>query len=93
MSSDPRPPCFDVAHLGHVEMLTDRFEDIIGSALLDPAEYLPENDDPRKLVPPGSSFNAVIAIASPSPAATGFKLNVCYRLTGRQLRCANHDFK
>lgn len=78
--------------LVHVS-LTDRFEDIIGSAILDPADYLPENADPRKPVPPGSSFNAVIAIASPSPEATGFKLNVCYRLAGGQLRCADHDFK
>ena len=78
--------------LVHVS-LTDRFEDIIGSSILDPADYLPEEADPRKPVPPGSSFNAVIAIASPSPEATGFKLNVCYRLTGGQLRCADHDFK
>ena len=78
--------------LVHVS-LTDRFEDIIGSAILEPADYLPENADPRKPVPPGSSFNAVIAIASPSPEATGFKLNVCYRLAGGQLRCADHDFK
>jgi predicted Zn finger-like uncharacterized protein len=78
--------------LVHVS-LTDRFEDIIGSSILDPADYLPEEADPRKPVPPGSSFNAVIAIASPSPEATGFKLNVCYRLAGGQLRCADHDFK
>ena len=78
--------------LVHVS-LTDRFEDIIGSAILDPVDYLPENADPRKPVPPGSSFNAVITIASPSPEATGFKLNVCYRLAGGQLRCADHDFK
>lgn len=73
--------------------LTDRFEDIIGSAVLEPAEYLPEDADPRKPVPPGSSFNAVVSIASPSPDATGFKLNVCYRIGGGQLRCADHDFK
>ncbi len=73
--------------------LTDRFEDIIGSAVMEPAEYLPENADPSKAVAPGSSFNAVISIDSPSPDATGFKLNVCYRLAGGQLRCADHDFK
>ena len=59
----------------------------------DPAEYLVEDADPRKLVPPGNTFNAVISIESPSEAATGFKLNVCYRLTGGQLRCAIEDFK
>ena len=86
-SEEPLP--YPLVHLS----LTDRFEDIIGSAVMEPAEYLPENSDPRKPVEPGSSFNAVISIDSPSPDATGFKLNVCYRLTGGQLRCADHDFK
>lgn len=86
-SEEPLP--YPLVHLS----LTDRFEDIIGSAVMEPAEYLPENSDPRKPVAPGSSFNAVISIDSPSPDATGFKLNVCYRLTGGQLRCADHDFK
>jgi predicted Zn finger-like uncharacterized protein len=87
-NSDDALP-YPLVHLS----LTDRFEDIIGSAVLDPGEYLPENADPRKLVPPGNTFNAVISINSPSEDATGFKLNVCYRLTGGQLRCADHDFK
>jgi predicted Zn finger-like uncharacterized protein len=73
--------------------LTDRFEDVIGSAVLEPADFLPENADPRKLVPPGNTFNAVIAVESPSEDATGFKLNVCYRLASGQLRCADQDFK
>ena len=78
--------------LVHVS-LTDRFEDIIGSRVLEPGEYLPENADPRKLVPAGNTFNAVISIASPDAEATGFKLNVCYRLADRRLRCAVEDFK
>jgi hypothetical protein len=78
--------------LVHVS-LTDRFEEIIGSRVLEPGEYLPENADPRKLVPPGNTFNAVISIASPDAEATGFKLNVCYRLANRRLRCAVEDFK
>ncbi len=86
-SDEPLP--YPLVHLS----LTDRFEDIIGSALMEPAEYLAENADPRRSVPPGSSFNAVISIESPSPDATGFKLNVCYRLAGGRLRCADHDFK
>ena len=86
-SDDPLP--FPLVHLS----LTDRFEDIIGSTVLEPAEYLPESADPRTLVPPGNTFNAVIAIDSPSPDATGFKLNVCYRLASGQLRCPDHDFK
>jgi len=73
--------------------LTDRFEETIGSRMLDPAEYLPTDLDPRKLVEPGNTFNAVITIKSASEDATGFKLNVCYRLSNGQLRCAIADFK
>jgi predicted Zn finger-like uncharacterized protein len=73
--------------------LTDRFEETIGSRVLEPAEYLPTDLDPRKLVPPGNTFNAVITIKSATESATGFKLNVCYRLSDGQLRCAIDDFK
>ena len=78
--------------LVHVS-LTDRFEEIIGSRVLEPTEYLAENTDPRLTVQPGDTFNAVIVIDSPSAEATGFKLNVCYRLENWQLRCAIEDFK
>ncbi len=73
--------------------LTDRFEETIGSRMLDPADYLANDLDPRKLVEPGNTFNAVITIPSPSADATGFKLNVCYRESGGELRCAIDDFK
>ena len=73
--------------------LTDRFEETIGSRVLDPVEYLPTDLDPRKLVEPGNTFNAVITIKSTSENATGFKLNVCYRLSNGRLRCAIDDFK
>jgi pilus assembly protein FimV len=78
--------------LVHVS-LTDRFEDIIGSRVLEPGEYLGSDADPRELVPAGNTFNAVISIENPSAEATGFKLNVCYRLMSGQLRCAIEDFK
>jgi predicted Zn finger-like uncharacterized protein len=78
--------------LVHVS-LTDRFEEIIGSRVLDPAEYLVGNADPRHVIAPGDSFDAVFTIASPSAEATGFKLNVCYRQSSGQLRCAIEDFK
>jgi len=73
--------------------LADRFEETIRSRVLDPAEYLATDLDPRKLVRPGNTFNAVISIPSPSGDATGFKLNVCYRMSGELLRCAIEDFK
>ncbi len=73
--------------------LTDRFEEIIGSKVLEPSGYLIGNIDPRVLVPPGNTFNAVFSIERPSLEATGFKLNVCYRQAGGLLRCAMEDFK
>ena len=73
--------------------LTDRFEETIGSKVLEPSAYLTGNFDPRRQVPPGNTFDAVIAIESPAAEATGFKLNVCYRQAGGKLRCAVEDFK
>jgi len=73
--------------------LTDRFEEIIGSRVLEPGEYLAAGADPRKPVPAGNTFDAVITIDTPAPEATGFKLNVCYRLASGRLRCAVEDFK
>jgi hypothetical protein len=73
--------------------LTDRFEETIGNRVLDPADYLSNDLDPRKLVQPGTTFNAAITIKSPAGEATGFKLNVCYRESGGKLRCAIDDFK
>lgn len=73
--------------------LTDRFEETIGNVVLEPAEYLTGNVDPRRLVPAGETFDAVISIESPSMEATGFKLNVCYRQEAGLLRCAIDDFR
>ncbi len=73
--------------------LTDRWEEIIGSRVLEPNEYLARDLDPRKPVPFGENFTAVITIESPSAEATGFKLNVCYRVAQGRVRCATEDFK
>ncbi len=73
--------------------LTDRFEETLGSRQLDPAEYLPDNLDPSKRVRPGENFNAGISIQSPSADASGYELDVCYRVSAGQLRCAIADFK
>ncbi len=73
--------------------LTDRFEDIIGSKVLEPGDYLAENLDTRNPVAPGETFSAVISIEAPDDDATGFKLNVCYRQPGGRLRCAIDDFR
>jgi hypothetical protein len=86
-SDEPLP--YPLVHVS----LTDRWEEIIGSKVLEPADYLAGELDPRKPVAPGDRFSAVIAIDSPSPEATGFKLNVCYRVSPGRVRCATEDFK
>ncbi len=73
--------------------LTDRFEETIGNKTLDPGEYLSDDLDPRTLVQPGNNFTAVMSIEGPSEAATGYKLQACYRLPDAYLRCHIPDFK
>ena len=73
--------------------LTDRYDETLGSSVLEPAEYLAGDLDPGTHVDPGDSFNAVISIRSPVDAATGFKLKVCYRSSDTALRCAADGFK
>ena len=73
--------------------LTNRFEDIMGSRILEPGEYLAGDLDPSSPVKPGENFTAVITIEEPAPDATGFKLNVCYRVEPGTVRCAIEDFK
>jgi hypothetical protein len=86
--SDKRLP-YPLLHVS----LTDRWEEIIGSMILEPGSYLTGDADRARPVVPGEHFTAVISIASPAAEATGFKLNVCYRLSPGMLRCATDDFK
>jgi len=73
--------------------LTDRYEDPVGGFTLDPADYLPNDLDPRKLVEPGNTFNAVMTIRSPSAEAESFRLRACYRNADGSLRCKDDSFK
>lgn len=73
--------------------LTDRFEEVIGSRILEPADYLAEDDDTASLVSAGEEFSATITVQSLSADATGFKLNLCYREGPTRLRCATGDFR
>ncbi|MDX1404955.1 MAG: DUF3426 domain-containing protein [Woeseiaceae bacterium] len=86
-SEQPLP--FPLVHVS----LTDRWEEIIGSAILEPGEYLAADQNPNQLVNSGGNFTAVITIDEPSVDATGFKLNVCYRMSPGRVRCATEDFK
>lgn len=73
--------------------LTDRYEEPIGGYTLDPADYLPDDQDPRKLVDPGDTFNAVMTIRSPSAEAASFRLRACYRNADGSMRCKDDSFK
>ena len=73
--------------------LTDRFEDVIGNRVLEPADYLTNDLDPRKLVQPGDTFNAAMTIHSPGANAVSFRLRACYRSAAGQLRCKEDGFK
>ncbi len=84
-----RPLPYPLVHVS----LTDRWEEIIGSAVLEPGDYLAADLNPNQPVVPGENFTAVITIDEPSVDATGFKLNVCYRVSPGRVRCATEDFK
>jgi predicted Zn finger-like uncharacterized protein len=73
--------------------LTNRYQDVIGSRLLEPADYLPDNLDTRELVEPGTNFAALFSIQTPDADIHGYKLDVCYRIRGTRLKCAVDDFK
>lgn len=78
--------------LVHVS-LTDRYEEVVGSRILEPSEYLADSANPGQHVNAGDEFTATITIASNAESATGFKLNVCYRDVPDRVRCAIDDFK
>lgn len=73
--------------------LTDRFEEVIGSRVLEPADYLADGEDTSSRLAAGEEFSATITVESLSSEATGFKLNVCYREDAARLRCATEDFR
>jgi predicted Zn finger-like uncharacterized protein len=86
-SDDPLPyPLINVS-------LTNRYQDVIGSRLLEPGDYLPDNLDTRELVAPGTNFAALFSIETPDADIHGYKLDVCYRLGATRLKCAVDDFK
>ncbi|MGI9204833.1 MAG: DUF3426 domain-containing protein [Woeseiaceae bacterium] len=89
VNRDANPLPYPLVHVS----LTDRWEDVMGSRILEPGEYLAGAVDPGQPVLPGENFTAVITIENPSEEATGFKLNVCYREGPETVRCAIEDFK
>lgn len=72
--------------------LTDRYEEIIASQLLEARQYL-EIRAANGRVAPGGKLKASITITPLAPQAAGFKLNVCYPLHAAEVRCATGAFK
>lgn len=72
--------------------LTDRYEEVVGSDLLEPSQYLAIRSA-RGMVDPGEDFAATVTIAPLSAGSAGFKLNVCYPIEGGRVRCATGAFK
>jgi predicted Zn finger-like uncharacterized protein len=89
VNRDSNPLPYPLVHVS----LTDRWEDVMGSRILEPGEYLAGAVDADQPVLPGENFTAVITIDNPAAEATGFKLNVCYREGPETVRCAIEDFK
>ena len=73
--------------------LTDRFQEPLGSVTLDPAEYLANDLDPRRLVDPGNKFEANFTVNAVPEDATSYHLRACYRSENGLLRCKEDDFK
>jgi predicted Zn finger-like uncharacterized protein len=73
--------------------LTNRYEEVIGSRVLEPAEYLAEPPGETGMVSEGDAFEPSIVIDGLSAEATGYRLNVCYPSAGDKLRCAIEDFR
>ena len=80
--------------LVHVE-LKDRFEEVIGSRILEPSEYLVDDTDPSRPVQATQKTHSTRSLPSTHrrPPRPAFKLNVCYRIGGGQLRCDDKDFR
>jgi predicted Zn finger-like uncharacterized protein len=72
--------------------LTDRYEEIVASGLLEPAQYL-DIRSAEGMVDAGDGISATITIAPLDENATGYTLNVCYPLQGARVRCATGAFR
>ncbi|HLT90255.1 MAG TPA: DUF3426 domain-containing protein [Woeseiaceae bacterium] len=83
-----RPLPYPLLHVS----LTDRYEEVVAGGMLEPAEYLAIRSA-EGMIEGGASFTATFTIAPLPEQATGYKLNVCYPLAGREARCATGAFR
>ena len=67
--------------------LKNRWEEVVGSRIFRPGEYLPHDTPPERLMAPGEPAKAEIEVVDPGPDAYGFELDVCIAVEANALTC------
>jgi len=68
--------------------LEDRFGATVATRDFEPADYLKNPSQAGRLLAPGASSEAELALADPAREAVGYRLDVCLRESPSLLRCA-----
>lgn len=69
--------------------LEDRFGNTVASRDFEPADYLKNPAQATRMIGPGASSEAELALATVDREAVGYRLDVCLRESATLLRCAN----
>jgi predicted Zn finger-like uncharacterized protein len=69
--------------------LEDRFGNTVASRDFEPADYLKNPAQASRMIDPGASSEAELALAATGHDAVGYRLDVCLRESAALLRCAN----
>ena len=69
--------------------LEDRFGNTVASRDFEPADYLKNPAQAARMIGPGASSEAELALAATGRDAVGYRLDVCLRESATLLRCAN----
>ncbi len=68
--------------------LTDRWQSVIGSRIVEAEDYLPAGELRDVRLRPGDRIRARARLADPGSEAAGYELHVCYPEDGAGLRCS-----
>ena len=69
--------------------LEDRFGNTVASRDFEPADYLKNPAQADRMIGPGASSEAELALAATGHDAVGYRLDICLRESATLLRCAN----
>ena len=69
--------------------LKDRWEEVVGSRVFEPDEYLDSEASPDQLMAQDTTVPARFEVVDPGQDAYGFELDVCVPLAAGGLRCAS----